>query len=140
RNTVRAATFAPASTFCTIRPGPNPRRCASVRPATTVRATNDFDETTRGISGIGTVSHGVASAAAGANRPTYSASATALAAIAPEKPATNDVHPVRNAAIGPNASYKYTYSPPARGLSAASSAYAIAPANASAPPTTHTPI
>src|SRR6476659_3941059 len=54
--------------------------------------------------------------------------------MAPEKPATNEVHPVRNAASGPNASRKYTYSPPARGRSAESSAYAIAPAKASAPP------
>src|SRR4029453_15968671 len=50
--------------------------------------------------------------------------------MAPENPATNDVQPVRNAASGPNASRKYTYSPPARGRSADSSAYAIAPANA----------
>src|SRR6185503_9401225 len=64
---------------------------------------------------------------------------TALVAIAPEKPATNDVQPVRNAAASPKASRRYTYSPPARGRSAASSAYAIAPANASAPPANHTP-
>ena len=58
--------------------------------------------------------------------------------MAPEKPATNDVQPVRNAASGPNASRRYTYSPPARGRSAASSAYAIAPAKASSPPASHT--
>src|SRR6185436_570085 len=66
------------------------------------------------------------------------ATATALAAMAPEKPATNDVQPVRNAASGPNASRKYTYSPPALGRSADSSAYAMAPANASAPPSSQT--
>ena len=48
--------------------------------------------------------------------------ADGFAAIAPENPATNDVHPVRNAASGPNASRRYTYSPPALGRSAASSA------------------
>src|SRR5919204_745915 len=57
--------------------------------------------------------------------------------MAPEKPATNDVHPVRKAATRPNAASRYTYSPPARGRSAASSAYAIAPANASRPPASH---
>src|SRR5688500_15264789 len=63
----------------------------------------------------------------------------ALAAMAPVKPATNDVQPVRNAASLPNASRRYTYSPPARGRSAASSAYAIAPANARTPPASHAP-
>ena len=52
----------------------------------------------------GRVTSGVASPAAGTNRPRYSARTTALAAIAPEKPATNDVQPVRNAASRPNAS------------------------------------
>ena len=40
-------------------------------------------------------------AAPGTKRVTESASAIALAAIAPENPATNDVQPVRNAASGP---------------------------------------
>src|SRR6185295_4314809 len=62
----------------------------------------------------------------------------ALAAIAPEKPATNDVQPLRKAAEGPYASRRYTYSPPACGLRAASSAYAIAPVKANAPPMTQT--
>src|SRR5438876_12423246 len=57
--------------------------------------------------------------------------------MAPENPATNEVQPVRNAARRPNAASRYTYSPPARGRNVASSAYAIAPANASAPPTSH---
>src|SRR6476661_6924555 len=60
----------------------------------------------------------------------------ALAAMAPVKPAINEVQPVRNAASRPNAASRYTYSPPALGRSPASSAYAIAPANASAPPAT----
>src|SRR4029079_18804605 len=60
------------------------------------------------------------------------------AAIAPVKPATNDVHPERNAARPPKLSRRYTYSPPACGRLAASSAYASAPASASAPPITHT--
>ena len=81
-----------------------------------------FGDTTIGTSGSGMVRSGVPSPAIGANRPMYSASATALAAIAPEKPATNDVQPLRNPASGPKASRKYTYSPPARGRSAASSA------------------
>src|SRR2546427_2003882 len=60
------------------------------------------------------------------------------AAIAPVKPATNDVHPERNAASPLKLSRRYTYSPPAWGRLAASSAYASAPANASAPPIAHT--
>src|SRR5258708_24859094 len=80
---------------------------------------------------------GVVFEAAGAKRPTYAASTTALAAIAPEKPATNDVQPVRKAASRPKAARRYTYSPPARGRSAASSAYAIAPAKARSPPAIH---
>jgi hypothetical protein len=67
-------------------------------------ATSALGETTSGTSGSGTVKSGVAFAAAGTKRPMYSASATELAATAPEKPATNEVHPVRNAAPGPNAS------------------------------------
>src|SRR5512140_3135493 len=60
--------------------------------------------------------------------------------MAPAKPATNDVHPVRNAATPPKPSRRYTYSPPERGRSVASSAYATAPASASSPPATHTPM
>src|SRR5215831_14434634 len=82
---------------------------------------------------------GVALPTPGIRRSRYAATPTPPAAIAPLKPATNDVHPVRNAARLPNASRRYTYSPPASGCRAASSAYASAPANASAPPRTHTP-
>jgi hypothetical protein len=42
-----------------------------------------------------------------------------------------------NPASGPYASRRYTYSPPARGRKAASSAYATAPKNASTPPAIH---
>ena len=76
----------------------------SVSVAIAVSATRDFGDTTSGMRGSGIVSSGVEFAAAGMKRPTYSARATALAATAPENPATNDVHPVRNAAVGPNAS------------------------------------
>jgi hypothetical protein len=85
-------------------------------------ATIAFGETTIGTSGSGMVRRGVPSPAIGAKRPMYSARATELAAIAPEKPATNDVQPLRNPVSGPNASRRYTYSPPAFGRSAASSA------------------
>ena len=67
-------------------------------------ATSVFRDTTSGTSGSGSVTSGVASPAAGTKRPRYSANPTALAAIAPEKPATNDVQPVRNAGSRPNAS------------------------------------
>src|SRR5688572_25549009 len=81
--------------------------------------------------------NGVESAAPGMNRSITKIRKIALAAIAPAKPATNDVHPVMNPARGPYASRRYTYSPPARGRNAASSAYATAPKNASTPPATH---
>src|SRR3954447_22012732 len=103
-----------------------------------VSATTALGETTSGTTGNGTVMIGVAFPAAGMNRPRDSANATALAATAPENPATKDVQPVRNAVMGPNASRRYTYSPPARGRMAASSADAVAPTNASAPPQIHT--
>jgi hypothetical protein len=41
---------------------------------------------------------------AGIVRARYAAIPAALAAIAPENPATNEVHPERNPASGPNAS------------------------------------
>src|SRR6266536_2398078 len=52
---------------------------------------------------------------------------------------TSSVHPKRNAGNRPNPSRMYTYTPPDRGNSAASSAYVSAPHNASRPPSTHTP-
>src|SRR6266568_3527205 len=52
---------------------------------------------------------------------------------------TSSVHPKRNAGNRPNPSRMYTYTPPERGNSAASSAYVSAPHNASRPPSTHTP-
>src|SRR3984893_3663206 len=77
--------------------------------------------------------------APGRNRSRYAATPTPPAAMAPLKPATKDVHPVRNAARPPKLSRRYTYSPPAWGRRAASSAYASAPASARAPPIAHTP-
>ena len=44
------------------------------------------------------------SPAPGRKRPRYDASTTADVAMAPEKPATNEVQPVRNAHSGPYAS------------------------------------
>src|SRR3979490_3151659 len=89
------------------------------------------------MNGSGRATIGVVFEAAGTKPPTYAASPRALAAIAPENPATNDVHPVRKAASRPKAARRYTYSPPARGRSAASSAYPIAPAKARSPPAIH---
>src|SRR5512145_1577201 len=77
---------------------------------------------------------GVSLATPGMKRLSVTIRKTALAARAPLKPATNEVQPVRKPARGPKASRRYTYSPPAFGLSAASSAYAMAPMNASTPP------
>ena len=78
--------------------------CTKDSAAMAASATSALRDTTSEIRGSGTATSGVASPAAGTNRPRYSARATALAAIAPEKPATNDVHPVRNAGSRPNAS------------------------------------
>ena len=71
--------------------------------ATTSSATRDVRDTVSAMNGSGMVKSGVVSAAAGMNRPRYVASPRALTAIAPEKPATNDVHPVRKAGSGPKA-------------------------------------
>src|SRR5271169_1275827 len=49
---------------------------------------------------------------------------------------TNQVHAYRNPASGPYPSRTYTYSPPACGFIAPSSAYVSAPKNDSKPPTT----
>ena len=81
--------------------------------ATAVSATTARGDTVRETNTKGMETSGVVSAATGMNRPRMPAMATALAAMAPEKPATNEVHPVRNAAMGPYASRRYTYSPPA---------------------------
>src|SRR4051812_20421529 len=70
-------------------------------------------------------------------RPRYETKATALAASAPEKPATSEVHPLRNPNRGPKARERYTYSPPASGHSLPNSEYVTAPANANSPPTNH---
>src|SRR5918993_1663456 len=93
----RAETFKAASTFPTTRPGPTPRRWIQDINAIAASATADCREKISGTNGSGIVKIGVVSAAAGTNLPTYNARTTALAAIAPEKPATKDVHPVRNA-------------------------------------------
>ena len=49
----------------------------------------------------------------------------------------NIVQPYRNAGSGPNASFKYAYSPPESGFAAPSSANVIAPSSDSTPPTIH---
>ena len=61
-------------------------------------------EKTIGVSGIGIASSGVEFATPGKNRSSVVMRKTALAAIAPLNPATNDVHPVRKPASGPYAS------------------------------------
>src|SRR4051794_55213 len=135
-----AVTFVPARTFCSRRPGPTPRTCTAASIAITATATSACGVTATVTGPSAAETSGRRSAANGTNRPREAAKPTALAAIAPENPATNDVQPVKNAAAGPNASRRYTYSPPAFGRSAASSAYDIAPANASTPPASHAPI
>ena len=56
------------------------------------------------VSGIGIASSGVLFGDAGNEAIEVTIRKMALAAIAPLKPATNDVHPVRKPASGPNAS------------------------------------
>ena len=67
----------------------------------TTSAVSVLGEKTRGTRGSGMTRRGVAWPAIGRNRPTYSASAMELAAMAPEKPATKEVHPLRNPMSGP---------------------------------------
>jgi len=56
------------------------------------------------VPGIGIASSGVSLATPGMNLFSVMIRNTALAAIAPVKPATNEVQPVRKPASGPNAS------------------------------------
>src|SRR5881396_1978390 len=72
-------------------------------------------------------------------RSRYSANGVAIAPSADARISTSSVHPNRNAGNRPKPSRMYTYTPPERGNSAASSAYVRAPHNASNPPSTHTP-
>src|SRR5688572_4800970 len=136
-NTRSASTFNVASTFITARPGPTPTMCTRANSQTAIIASTVCRENVSGTYGSGMTKIGVEFAAPGINRSSTTIKKMALAAIAPAKPAMNDVHPVMNPASGPYASRRYTYSPPARGRSAASSAYAIAPKNASTPPAIH---
>ena len=95
------------------------------------------NENTMGVKGTGIASRGVALAMPGTNRSSVVMRNTALAAIAPLKPATKEVHPVRKPAR-PRRPREDRHTPrPPSGASAASSAYAIAPMNASTPPATH---
>ena len=103
-NAASSAAFMTASTFCTRRPGPSPTRWTAVSTAMTAKATRDWGETLRVTTPRGAAAHGSVSAAAGRMRPRYAAKPTAPTAMAPLKPATNDVQPVRKAGSGPNAS------------------------------------
>jgi hypothetical protein len=98
-----AVTFKVARALLTNRPGPTPRMCIAANSQTAAIATIVWRENDSGTNGIGTTKKGVASATPGTNRLRYSTKTTALAAIAPAKPATKDVHPVRNAASRPYA-------------------------------------
>jgi len=99
-----AATFSAARMLVTVRPGPTPTMCT--RAATTIAelATSVWTENVSGTYGTGMTKSGAALAVPGMKRSRYSASTIALAAIAPEKPATNEVQPVRNPANPPYAS------------------------------------
>src|SRR5688572_12253384 len=136
-NTSSAITFSVASTFITARPGPTPTMCTKAKSHTAVIASTVCRENVSGTYGSGMTKSGAELATPGMNRSSTTMRKMALAASAPAKPATNDVHPVMKPASGPYASRRYTYSPPARGRNAASSAYAIAPKNASTPPAIH---
>ena len=70
-------------------------------PAIAVSATAACGENVNETNGRAIVKIGVVSAAAGMNRPRIPAIPTALAAMAPENPATNDVQPLRNPTRGP---------------------------------------
>ena len=86
-----------------MRPGPTPRMCTNANSQTARMATIVCRENDSGTNGIGMVKNGVVFATPGTNRSRYSTKTTALAAIAPANPATNDVHPVRNAISRPYA-------------------------------------
>ena len=67
----------------------------------TVSATTACGDSVSETNGRVSETIGVVSPAAGMNLPRIPAMPTALAAIAPENPATNEVQPVRNPTNGP---------------------------------------
>src|SRR2546427_4950812 len=71
------------------------------------------------------------------NAATYRGNAAASVASDPLPMTRNIVQPYRNAGSGPNASFKYAYSPPESGFAAPSSANVSAPSSDSTPPTIH---
>ena len=63
------ATLAPASRFCTIRPGPSPMTWTAVRAAMVARAIIVCGENESVTTPSGMLANGVVSPAAGTNRP-----------------------------------------------------------------------
>ncbi|MEJ2185641.1 MAG: hypothetical protein P8Z36_06840 [Gemmatimonadota bacterium] len=70
---------------------------------------------------------------------TYSAMTTALAAPENARVTSSSDQPARNPMVGPQASWAYTYLPPARGRAAAISASVSVLSATTTPPSTHIP-
>src|SRR6185437_16560642 len=79
----------------------------------------------------------VQTALIGMKEPRKDASAVETAASPPLAMSITDVHPKRNAGRSPYASLRNTYSPPASGIIAPSSAYVRAPASERSPAASH---
>src|SRR5687767_14082555 len=92
-----------ASALVATRPAETPSRLITVNTTITPTPTAVAGERTIDIGPKSALAIGVWPSD-GTVRSTYAAMPAALAAIAPEKPAMNDVHPERNPAIGSNAS------------------------------------
>ena len=90
-----------ASVFWTTRPGPRPTACTRLKTAMIATAVRFCGEIVRDSAPSDSENHGVWSPNTGTVLPRKPARPTAAAAMAPEKPATKDVQPVRNAGSGP---------------------------------------
>jgi hypothetical protein len=112
-NPNRAKVFAIVNTFCTIAPVRTPSVFTHVKNTTTPIPVNCSVCKNGRILFPGEI-HGT-------NTPANFANATPTAAIVPVCITRKKVHPNKNPYSGPNASRKYTYCPPARGIAAASS-------------------
>ena len=103
-NAARPSTLIAASVFWTTRPGPRPTAWTRLKRAMIDIAARFCGEIVSDSVHSDSENHGVASPSTGTAVPRKPARPTAAAAMAPEKPATNDVQPVRKATTGPNAS------------------------------------
>ena len=101
-----AEIFRLARTLPTTRPGPTPRRWINDSTQTDTIAVIVCGDSVAVIGPSGSDASAWSLPTPGMKRERYSARNSALAAMAPENPATNDVQPVRNAATRPKPAWR----------------------------------